>query len=79
MTYIILSTRQQDTILFTEVEYNFDGTIVNVEVAHFNPQSIEEITSNIINRASSELDRITIANQITNLIPSIEINQTNNI
>jgi capsular polysaccharide biosynthesis protein len=79
MTYKILSTRQQDTILFTEVEYNFDGTIVNVEVAHFNPQSTSEVAANIIDRAQSELDKITIANQITNLIPSIEINQTNNI
>jgi hypothetical protein len=74
MTYTILSTRQQDSILFTEVEYNFDGTIVLVEIAHFNPQSTKEIEINITNRASSELAKIAISNSISSLIPNIELN-----
>ena len=38
MTYKILSTRQIDEILFTTVEYNFDGNITTIEVAHFMPK-----------------------------------------
>lgn len=75
MTYKILSTRQVDETLFTTVEYNFDGTIVTTEVAHFMPKSEEEITQNIINRASSEIARIEAANTITTLIESIVIGE----
>jgi hypothetical protein len=75
MTYKILSTRQVDETLFTTVEYNFDGTIVTTEVAHFMPKSEEEITQNIINRASTEIARIEAANTVTTLIESIVIGE----
>lgn len=78
MTYKILSTRQQDAILFTEIEYDFDGKIVTVEVAHFNPQNTEEI-NNIVNRAATELQKIQIVEQLNNLLPSIELNQAKDI
>ena len=79
MTYTILSTRQQDTILFTEVEYNFDGTTVNTEVAHFNPKSTKEIETNIVNRAQSELQKLTIAEHINSLALEITHNETKDI
>jgi hypothetical protein len=75
MTYKILSTRQVDETLFTMVEYNFDGTIVITEVAHFMPKSEEEITQNIINRASAEITRIDAANTIATLVESIVIGE----
>jgi lactam utilization protein B len=75
MTYKILSTRQIDETLFTTVEYNFDGTIVTTEVAHFMPKTEEEITQNIINRASSEVARIEAATTIATLVETIVIGE----
>lgn len=75
MTYKILSTRQTGETLITLVEYNFDGTIVTTEVAHFMPKTEEEITQNIINRASSEIARIEASNTIATLIESIIIGE----
>lgn len=79
MTYKILSTRQQEQILFTEVEYNFNGEIVTTEVAHFNPQSKEEIEKNLINRAQSELVKLQSIDQVASLISTIELNETKDI
>ena len=75
MTYKILSTRQIDESLFTTVEYNFDGTIVTTEVAHFMPKTEEEITQNIINRASSEVARMEAATTIATLVEGIVIGE----
>lgn len=69
MTYKIISTRQVDETLFTTVEYNFDGTIVTIEVAHFMPQSNVEVVQNIINRAATEQTRIDATLLISNIIP----------
>ena len=78
-TYKITNKRVQDQILYTEVEYNFNKEIVLVEVAHFNPQSTEEIDINILNRAESELQKIQIVEQLEQLLPSIELNQIKDI
>jgi hypothetical protein len=75
MTYKILSTRQIDETLFTTVEYNFDGTIVTTEVAHFMPKTEEEITQNIINRASSEVARMEATTTIATLVETIIIGE----
>ena len=75
MTYKILSTSQVAETLFTTVEYNFDGTIVTTEVAHFMPKTEEEITQNIINRASSEVIRIQASSTIATLVESIVIGE----
>jgi hypothetical protein len=75
MTYKIISTRQIDESLFTTVEYNFDGTIVTTEVAHFMPKTEEEITQNIINRASSEVARIEAVTTVATLIETIIVGQ----
>jgi hypothetical protein len=75
MTYKITATRQIEEILFTTVEYNFDGNIVTTEVAHFMPNTEEEIIQNIISRAASELVKIEAATTITTLIGSIIIGE----
>ena len=79
MTYKILSTRQVAETLFTTVEYNFNGNIVTVEVAHFMASSTQEIEANISNRAASELVRIQAEAVIANLVPTITINEEKNI
>lgn len=53
MSYKILSTRTEETV-FTTVEYDFDGEIVIVEVAHFMPQSENDIITGIENREVTE-------------------------
>ena len=57
MSYKILSRRTEQTV-FTTVEYDFDGQIVVVEVAHFMPESEESILAGIENRAVSEQNRL---------------------
>ena len=79
MTYKIISTRQIDETLFTTVEYNFDGTIVTIEVAHFMPKTEEEITQNITNRASAEIGRIEASSTIATLIEGIVIGEEKSI
>jgi hypothetical protein len=75
MTYKITETRQVEEILFTKVEYNFDGTIVTTEVAHFMPNTEAEITQNIVSRAASELAKIEAATTIATLIEGITIGE----
>jgi hypothetical protein len=75
MTYKILSTSQVAETLFTTVEYNFDGTIVTTDVAHFMPKTEEEITQNIINRAESEVVRIQASSTIATLVENIVIGE----
>jgi lactam utilization protein B len=79
MTYKILSTSQVAETLFTTVEYNFDGTIVTTEVAHFMPKTEEEITQNIINRAESEVARIQASSTIATLVEFIVIGEEKSI
>ena len=75
MTYKITAARQIGETLFTTVEYNFDGTIVTTEVAHFMPNTEAEIEQNIINRAESEVARMEAANTIATLIETIVIGE----
>ena len=75
MTYKIISTRQVDATLFTTVEYNFDGNIVTIEIAHFMPNNTEEINANIVARAESELVKINAVLNISSLIPNIIIGE----
>lgn len=75
MTYKILSYKQLEETLFTTIEYDFDGTIVTTEVAHFMPKTEEEITQNIINRAESELVKIQAAATIAALVETIVIGE----
>lgn len=75
MTYKILSTRQVDETLFTTVEYNFDGSIVTTELAHFMPKTEEEVTQNIINRAEAEVTRIEASSTIATLVGNIVIGE----
>jgi lactam utilization protein B len=79
MTYKIISTRQVDESLFTTVEYNFDGTMVTTEVAHFMPKSQDEVIQNIINRAASEQVKIAASFLITAIVPTLPIGEQNSL
>lgn len=72
MTYKILNTRVVGEHIVTEVEYNFDGTVITVEIYHFMPESQSEIEQNVLNRAYSEkrkLDAIALNETLINQIP----------
>lgn len=71
MNYTIKSKRQVDDTLFTTVEYNFEETKVLVEVAHFQPQSEEEIITGIKNRGLSEEMKFLATQKISELINKI--------
>jgi len=45
---------QDQTTVFTTVGYNFDGTLVTVEIPHFMPPDESYITLGIENRAITE-------------------------
>jgi hypothetical protein len=77
MTYKILSTRQIEETLITNVEYNFDNEIVVVDVPHFMPQNSQEIVQNIINASQSELVKINAKNIIPNIINDLNIGEEN--
>lgn len=57
MPYTILSRRSEETV-FTTVQYNFDGKIVEVEVAHFMPTSEQDIITGIENREVTEKNKL---------------------
>lgn len=60
MKYILLETSHTETI-FTNVEFEFEnGEKEIVEIAHFEPQSIEEMQQNIQNRYESEILKRTL-------------------
>jgi hypothetical protein len=75
MTYKITSTRQVNDVLFTTVEYNFDGEVLQNEVDHFRPKSMEEIDIKIVNNAQSLLAQKQAIQDIELLMPVIPINE----
>ena len=75
MTYKILSTRTVGETLFTEVEYDFDGTIVTVDVPHFMPQTSQDVITGIVNRATSEQVKLQAIENLTSVIENLPINQ----
>ena len=73
MTYKILSTRQNGEILYTEVEYNFDGKLVTIDMGHSSPRSAQEIEDNIKLRASTELYKIQATAQLTSIVNELQV------
>jgi hypothetical protein len=79
MTYKILNTRTFNETLFTEVEYDFDGTTIVVEIPHFMPQTSQDVISGIINRASLEQNKLQVIQNLGNLINDLPLNQTQDL
>jgi len=73
MTYKILSTRQNEEILYTEVEYNFDGTIVTIDLGHSAPRNTQEVEDNIKLRATTELYKIQATAQLTSIVNDLQV------
>ena len=75
MTYTILSTRTAELTLITNVQFNFDGDIITVDIPHFMPKTQEEVEQNIINAAAGELAKKQAMVVIENLVPTLPINE----
>jgi hypothetical protein len=67
-TYKIIALKKAEDTLFTEVEYvNSDGKPIITVVAHFQPQTADEVAQNIESRFLSENKKLT-ATEICTLI-----------
>jgi hypothetical protein len=75
MTYKILSTSTLDETITTTVEYNFDGTIITVDIPHFMPQSESDIETGILNRAVSEKRKLEATELNKTLITNIIVGE----
>lgn len=73
-TYQILSKNQIDQTVFTEVEYNIDGTIVTVNVPHFMPENEQAIIDGIINRSITEKAKLESSQVISTIVDDIDTN-----
>lgn len=77
MEYIINSISQEGEIVTTNTTITLDtGTVITVDIAHFLPNSFDDINQGIINRALSEQKKIDALNNISILIENIPTNQT---
>jgi hypothetical protein len=76
MTYKILSTQQQDETLNVTTEYTFDdGTISEIVVSIFAPDSLDYINMSLTNRGLSEQAKITRTQQVAAILPQIQIGE----
>jgi hypothetical protein len=73
MTYKILSTRQTGEVLYTTIEYNFNETIVTIDMGHSAPKSVQEIEDNIKLRATTELYKLQAAAQLETIINDLSL------
>ena len=72
MTYTILRTEQKEDTLFTDIEYTFDsGEVIIVSVAHFQPQSKEEVIIGIENRGISEEQKLNASKKISEIVKEL--------
>ena len=56
---VVIPARDETTV-FTLVEYHFGDLVITVDVAHFMPQSEDDITLGINNRMVSEKRKLEI-------------------
>lgn len=73
MKYKILDLVQNGETITTKVLYDFDGVELEVEVAHFAPDTVEAIEQGIINRGLSEQRRMKTVEVNAIIIKDIQI------
>jgi len=75
MKYKVLSVEAQGENVVTTVEYDFDGTKVTASVQHFHPQTADDITLGIENRAMSEKAKLDAIQKVQEIAPLITTGQ----
>lgn len=63
----IISKKVNGETIVTNVDFDFDGKKVSVEIHHFHPKTLEDITNAIANRRASELAKLQ-AEETNNLL-----------
>lgn len=77
MQYKILGIGQSEDTIITNVELTLDnGNIFTTDIAHFRPQSAEEIDNNIKNRLTSEQSKVSSIQACKELISTIVVGNT---
>jgi hypothetical protein len=80
MEYTINSSNQIENTVITNVTITLDdASQMTLDIAHFMPQSVDDIKNGIVNRAISEQAKIDSINNIQNIINQLPIDQTFNI
>lgn len=74
-TYTITKATEECGILTTTVLYNIDGTPVQVDIAHFQPQTLSDIILGITNRALTEKNKLTAMGTCETLLTQITLNE----
>lgn len=75
ITYTITSTRGSYDMLYTTVDYHFNGEIVkDIEISHFRPQSQAEVEQSVINRGITEFERLQSMKNIEQIVNNLETN-----
>lgn len=72
MNYIIRCVTQMEDIVITNVDITLtDGTLINIDVSHFRPSSVDVINNNIVDRVNSEQSKYDALQQISQIISQI--------
>ena len=72
MNYKILSTKQVEDMIFTEVEYDTGSEKVTVSIPHFRPKTVADVELGIANRAISESAKLDAKVVCEQILPMIE-------
>jgi hypothetical protein len=75
-TYKILATQQIQDTLVTTVEYNFNGTVLVVDVNHYLITDENDVITNIIKRADFEEARLNTTQILEQIVDNLTINTT---
>lgn len=61
-----------EDIVITNVDITLtDGTLINIDVSHFRPSSVDVINNNIVDRVNSEQSKYDALQQISQIISQI--------
>lgn len=71
-TYTIKAAKNSKDTVFTTVEYSISGKKVDVDIPHFQPETIDEVIQGILNRYQQEKKSLGAGDKNDELLPDIE-------
>ena len=72
MKYTIVSKTVREDTVVTVVDYDLDGVVVRESVAHFRPQSLDDVKLGIENRGMSEASKLAAATKCVEVSATVE-------
>jgi hypothetical protein len=80
MNYLIKNVLQMEDTVITNVDITLnDLTVINIDIPHFRPNSIDQINNAIADRVLSEQAKYDALQQINQIISQIPTGQTVNV